>query len=164
MLLFTIPKRAFSSRRIHECYRLLQINAQAEPSDIRQRYLELIRVYHPDNKETGNAKKFIRIKNAYEMIKKAPLLVTNSGSHVVVGDQLDEAAENNPDGLTHKAYVEQYKHSPESWLGCHYLIETRMYGGVSRVPGRGIWKRFAYGDEELRIERDMKLKNIRDDF
>lgn len=65
--------RNFSGAKLYHCYTTLKINPNASRSEIREKFLRLSRIYHPDNKETGSHNKFVRLKNAYEIIKDAPL-------------------------------------------------------------------------------------------
>lgn len=65
----------------------------ASPSEIKDSYFKLSRVFHPDNTATGNIKKFIRLREAYEAIQIAPL----HPSH----DPTDYR-----DHLSHKAMIE----------------------------------------------------------
>jgi len=60
-------------------YSVLGVRPRASAADIRSLFLKQCKIYHPDNPETGNQSKFIRIKEAYEQIKDAPLLKTKSG-------------------------------------------------------------------------------------
>lgn len=66
-------KRAYGTRKFYACYMILKSKINSTPSEIKENYHKLSKKYHPDNHETGNYIKFIGIKNAYEMIKDAPL-------------------------------------------------------------------------------------------
>lgn len=165
MLFFTISKRAFGSKKIHESYRILQLGVQASPPEIRHKYLELIKVYHPDNKETGNQKKFIRIKNAYELIRKAPLQTANSGRQdIALGEYLDEGELYNPEALTYKSYQEDHINDPDSWVKPICFSEQSHYGRKLKVLENNFWQRLLRGDEDAHIERNIRLKNVKDDF
>ena len=45
-------------------YRILGIESNATPKDIRRAYIKLCKLYHPD-KITGSSKKYIQIHQAY---------------------------------------------------------------------------------------------------
>ncbi|MBI1790773.1 MAG: DnaJ domain-containing protein [Acidobacteria bacterium] len=49
-------------------YELLQIDRAAEPEGIQRVYRVLAARYHPDNKETGDIERFLRIKDAYHVL------------------------------------------------------------------------------------------------
>lgn len=38
--------------------------------ELRKRFRVLVKKYHTDNKETGNSRKFIKVKGIYEELKK----------------------------------------------------------------------------------------------
>ena len=49
-------------------YEVLQISPNAEPDTIQRVYRLLAQRYHPDNQETGNAGRFMRIHEAYSVL------------------------------------------------------------------------------------------------
>ncbi|HYA15700.1 MAG TPA: DnaJ domain-containing protein [Syntrophales bacterium] len=49
-------------------YKVLQVIPEAEPEVIDGAYKRLVTKYHPDNKKTGNAKKFRLIHEAHEIL------------------------------------------------------------------------------------------------
>jgi len=49
-------------------YEFLQISPKAEPATIQRVYRFLAGRYHPDNPETGDAEKFLLLKQAYEVL------------------------------------------------------------------------------------------------
>lgn len=66
-------RRTFNSRKFYASYMILRSKVNSTPSEIKESYHKLSKMYHPDNQETGNYNKFIGIKDAYEKIKDAPL-------------------------------------------------------------------------------------------
>lgn len=51
-------------------YELMQISPNAEPETIQRVYRMLAARCHPDNPETGNTAKFVRLNTAYEVLSK----------------------------------------------------------------------------------------------
>lgn len=47
-------------------YKILNISENSSPEEIKKAYRNLAKIYHPDNKETGNAEKFREIQEAYD--------------------------------------------------------------------------------------------------
>lgn len=60
--------------RIHYFYQVLKVRPTSTPEEIKASFFKLSRLYHPDNLNTGDKQKFIRIKQAFEQIKDAPLI------------------------------------------------------------------------------------------
>jgi curved DNA-binding protein CbpA len=52
----------------HDYYELLQISPNAEPETIHRVYRLLAQRFHPDNKETGDARRFRTIHDAYTVL------------------------------------------------------------------------------------------------
>lgn len=65
-MLLTIPVYSFR----HYASRMLNISYKSNKKQIKTAYLELSKVYHPDNKHTGDQEKFIKIKEAYQFLIK----------------------------------------------------------------------------------------------
>jgi len=59
-----------------DCYEVLQLSPNADRDAISRAYRTLAFRYHPDNTETGNSEKFIRLSEAYQILsdpqKRAP--------------------------------------------------------------------------------------------
>jgi curved DNA-binding protein CbpA len=49
-------------------YEVLQISSTAEPETIHRVYRMLAQRFHPDNKDSGNAKRFRQVSEAYEVL------------------------------------------------------------------------------------------------
>ena len=55
---------------IRDCYSLLNIKEGCSEEELRESYIRLAKVYHPDSQsETADAKKFSQVKDAYRAIK-----------------------------------------------------------------------------------------------
>ncbi len=54
--------------KIHDYYEFLQISPNAELSTIHRVYRFLAGRHHPDNPETGDAEKFVLLKQAYDVL------------------------------------------------------------------------------------------------
>jgi len=51
-----------------DCYEVMQLNPNADPYTISRVYRMLASLYHPDNAETGNSEKFIRLSAAHQIL------------------------------------------------------------------------------------------------
>ena len=59
--------------RIVDHYEFLQINPKAQSETIQRVYRFLAARYHPDNPETGDPEKFLRLNDAYEVLSDPEL-------------------------------------------------------------------------------------------
>lgn len=61
-------------RKVGKCmynpYAILGVSPNSSLEDIKSSYKYLSKIYHPDNIETGNVKRFKEIKEAWEYISK----------------------------------------------------------------------------------------------
>lgn len=68
----TFEPDAAESNSIHpdalDCYEVMQLSPQADADTISRVYRILAFRYHPDNAETGNSEKFIRLSEAYRIL------------------------------------------------------------------------------------------------
>lgn len=97
-----LPTRHFSTKRLQPFYSILKVRVSSTPEEIRNSYLKLIKIYHPDNLQTGDEKKFIQIKEAYDKIM-SELPLENRNIKYKEDDNIE------PD-LTHKAYIDYIQH------------------------------------------------------
>lgn len=95
-------RRSISSSRLKECHDLLKVDKTSTPKQIKESFLRLSKVYHPDNKHTGSHTKFVKLKQAYDEIKDAPKASISDNQYY------------NPEDLTHKAYT-QYREKERSY-------------------------------------------------
>ncbi len=51
-----------------DCYEVLQLSPNADAETISRVYRLLAARYHPDNRETGNSEKFLRLSEAYRIL------------------------------------------------------------------------------------------------
>jgi hypothetical protein len=51
-----------------DCYEVMQLNRHADRQTISRVYRMLAARYHPDNRETGNSEKFLRLSEAYQIL------------------------------------------------------------------------------------------------
>lgn len=108
-LLYYVPKRTFSSKKFQPLYFILKVRPNSTPKQIRESFLKLSKIYHPDNPDTGNEKKFIRLKEAYDKVKHAPLL---SDSYKT---SFYQEGDDKPEDLSHKAFVRNCQlHGPSN--------------------------------------------------
>ena len=51
-----------------DCYEILNIPFNSTNVEIKNAYRKKVKVFHPDNKETGNSSQFIMVREAYEIL------------------------------------------------------------------------------------------------
>lgn len=153
--MFTRSIRCYSTkdptRKFQESYRLLGLKRKSTPEEIRSSFLKLSKLYHPDNTDTGNQQKFIRIKEAFDNIKHAPLSSANPRPHIDDDDEVD---------LSHKAYVEQMRRSGE-------ILPTGRTSDMYRSTKQrtGFWGFLGFNslETEFRGKRNINEENIEND-
>lgn len=64
--------RSLSSSQLKEYYELLNVTRTSTSREIKDSFLRLSKIYHPDNKDTGSHAKFVALKQAYDAIKDGP--------------------------------------------------------------------------------------------
>lgn len=127
-MLLRIFKRNLSDARLYQCYTILKVTRRASPEDIRESFYKLSKIFHPDNVKTGNHHRFLRLKEAYELIREAPLKVDKStiSKRAKVegegGDDEDIAQED----LTHHGYIE-YRRAMRGELMLDAHSEPQLY-------------------------------------
>lgn len=58
-----------SNSQLEHCYKLLNVKSTCSDDELREAYLRLAKVYHPDtSNQSSNSKKFTEIENAYRRI------------------------------------------------------------------------------------------------
>lgn len=68
----TIIVRALTTGQLKEYYDLLNVQKTSTPKEIKDSFLKLSKIYHPDNKTTGSHLRFVQLKEAYDAIKDGP--------------------------------------------------------------------------------------------
>lgn len=76
-----VCRRLISSLRLKECHKLLEVDKSSTPKQIKESFLRLSKIYHPDNKSTGSHAKFVKLKEAYDEIKDAPTASPAGGTY-----------------------------------------------------------------------------------
>lgn len=61
-------RRCFMAR--YNPYRVLGVSSLSKLEDIRKEYKHLVKVYHPDNIETGDIQKFREVSKAWKFIQE----------------------------------------------------------------------------------------------
>lgn len=122
-LLLNTSKRFISSHKKYlASYTILKVRNKSTPQDIRDNFLKLSKIYHPDNSRTGNHDRFLRVKEAYDQIKDAPLLNNYklSRSHILNDEDSD---------LSHKAHVEYRQQSNNQVINAKHvpIYENQIY-------------------------------------
>ena len=61
------------SERHSASYFILGVKHSSTSDEIKTEFLRQCKIYHPDNTVTGNRQRFLRLKDAFDRIKDAPL-------------------------------------------------------------------------------------------
>ncbi len=81
-----------------DCYEILQLSPNADGETISRVYRLLAARYHPDNRETGNSEKFLRLSEAYQILSDpAKACALRCGSP---GSVRNQGRKNGESGLT----------------------------------------------------------------
>jgi curved DNA-binding protein CbpA len=64
-----VPSTAMTGQGFIDYYELMQISPNAEYETVQRVYRMLATRFHPDNPNTGNADKFLRLNEAYEILR-----------------------------------------------------------------------------------------------
>lgn len=64
-----IQVRSISTSQWQKYLSILRLDKQSSTKDIKDSFLKLSKVYHPDNKVTGSHTKFVELKEAYDALK-----------------------------------------------------------------------------------------------
>lgn len=62
-------RRELSTNQLKKHYDILNVNSKSSMKEIKESFLSLSKVYHPDNKLTGSHNKFVELKEAYDALK-----------------------------------------------------------------------------------------------
>lgn len=112
-----ISKRFNSYWKLAHYYTILKTRPTAKPEQIKESFLTLSKIYHPDNLETGDQAKFVRLKEAYDKIKDAPLQ----------NPKFEPGADED---LSHAGMIRRTRLSPSQWTdrkGSATVINKKLY-------------------------------------
>ena len=120
------PKRSLTSGQLKKYFNVLNVNRNSSKKDIRDSFLKLSKVHHPDNKATGSHAKFVELKEAYDALKDGTPDTTRSTS--------------SPDGRSpyyedydfsyqaHRKYRDRYKDYQTAYEAS-YSSSANRFGG-----------------------------------
>lgn len=92
-------------------YNVLKSRPNSTQEEIRENFILMSKIYHPDNPETGNQNKFVRLRQSYELIKCAPLMLTG---------------EYTEDSMTHADFIKTRKVNPLEHKTQRYTINEKL--------------------------------------
>lgn len=61
--------RSLSSSQLRSYLSILNLTEKATAKDVKESFLKLSKVYHPDNRLTGSHEKFVQLREAYDALK-----------------------------------------------------------------------------------------------
>lgn len=117
-----IGRRALSTSQLKEYYAILNVNNSSTPKEIRDSFLRLSKIYHPDNKTSGSHLKFVQLKEAYDALKDGPP-ATNTTSSYSSSSSTNSTTGNrysnyDPyEDLSHRAYARYREQTKEYYSG-----------------------------------------------
>lgn len=118
--------RFISTARLKDCHKILEVDKSSTPKQIKESFLRLSKIYHPDNKATGSHTKFVRLKEAYDEIKDAPTAPSDSYN----SSAFNKAQED----LSHRTYA-RYRDQERSYYENPDDFARRYQEYVKRQPG-----------------------------
>lgn len=133
--------RALSTSQLKEYYAILNVQKSSTPKEIKESFLRLSKIYHPDNRTTGSHLKFVQLKQAYDAIKDGPPAVSDTYREAKTNtySNYDEHVD-----LSHKAhafYRENNRDYPGSSFGGPYYRSSTPWEDYKR--DRDYYKRKA---------------------
>ena len=139
--------RRISTSQWQKYLTILNVDRNSTTKEIKQSFIKLSKIYHPDNKETGSHAKFVELKAAYDALKDGhPTITSTTNSNFYDSDLSHEA---------HKRYREQYRdftsshaygfggpyrRSSRPWEDLKKDREYRKYKEDTENFGRGLQK------------------------
>lgn len=72
--------RPLSTSQLKKYFDILKVDKSSTPKDIKESFLRLSKIYHPDNKVTGSHSRFVELKEAYDAIKDGTASTTASNT------------------------------------------------------------------------------------
>ncbi|XP_038657565.1 dnaJ homolog subfamily C member 28 [Scyliorhinus canicula] len=58
------------SKSLRDCYRLLNVQESCRPDEVKEAYLKLVKLHHPDSGSGADPVKFMQVKEAYKAVVK----------------------------------------------------------------------------------------------
>lgn len=141
--------RSLSTSQLKEYYAILNVQKSSTPKEIKESFLRLSKIYHPDNRTTGSHLKFVQLKEAYDAIKDGQPAVSDTYRAAKTNSysNYDEHVD-----LSHKAhayYRERHRDYPESPFGGPYSGSSTPWEDLKRDRNyyrrRQEYERFAMG-------------------
>ena len=134
-------KRSLNTNEWRKYLTILDVNKDSTPKDIKDSFLKLSKVYHPDNKATGSHMKFVELKEAYDALKDGHPTITTTGPSRT--NNYNNYYDTDVSYQAHRAYREQYKDYRTAY-------EHRTYGFG------GPYKNSSKPWEEMAREREYR--------
>lgn len=104
---FVPPSRFLCSHsfnmKVKDCYLLLGVDWGATVVDVREAYLRLAKLYHPDcGRSTADAAKFSEIEEAYRVVMDHVTTLESAGPEIIKDDSDKERFEINHTAPQHR--------------------------------------------------------------
>jgi curved DNA-binding protein CbpA len=130
--------RHISTSQWQKYLTILNVDKHSTPKDIKNSFLKLSKIYHPDNKLTGSHGKFVELKAAYDALKDGHPKSTTSSSNQYNNNYYDSDLSHE----AHRKYREQYKDFTDTY--------SYGFGGPYR-SSRNPW-------EDLKRDREYQRR------
>lgn len=123
---FANSKRTLSTSKLKGYYALLKVDRSSTKQQIKDSFLRLSKIYHPDNKITGSHNEFVKLKEAYDAVKDGPPATSQSYSTTASNtySNYDPYAD-----LSHKAHAYQ-REQTKSYQRYYDPYSGRTSGGA----------------------------------
>lgn len=79
-LINTFTRSSLSTLQLKEYHSILNVNKSSTPKEIKESFLKLSKVYHPDNSVTGSHIQFVKLKEAYDALKDGTPTTSDSST------------------------------------------------------------------------------------
>lgn len=139
-------RRALTTQKLREYYSLLNVDKNSSPKEIKESFLKLSKVYHPDNKVSGSHLKFVKLKEAFDAVKDGNPSVTDD-FRPYQPNPFTTRQEDYQD-LTHRAHA-RYREATREQSKTGYW-DDRSYGFG------GPYSRSSTPWEDLKQDREYK--------
>lgn len=145
-------RRLLSTSQWKKYLNILDLNKNSTTKEIKESFLKLSKVYHPDNKTTGSHTKFVELKEAYDALKDGQP-TTTKGSTQTSANNYNNYYDTDVSYQMHRAYRDRMR----DYTSHPYGQSNYGFGGPYRGSSSP-WEELKR-DREYRRQRDRYNAN-----